>query len=102
MNYNYPFKQLVKESENYLHFMNSKEYQIYQEKFDSLYLQIKNNLNTLQMIIKEIQASKSKFIRKKHIYKKVCSLDNNIDTMNYEIENIQESILNYNFNSISY
>lgn len=91
------YKKLIKESEDFIKLVNSYEYQILQNKFDTLYLQIKKELQTLQRIQYELTHNKSKFIRDNNI--KIVEIDTSkqikIQTIDSHINEFDKILHNY-------
>lgn len=104
MNYIAPYKQLIKDSEAYLILINSKEYLELQVKFNKKYLSLRNELNAMNIVIKELNTNKNTFIKKdiKTQYKtdqeqsrhisKVPKIDNYIKKMDIEIASFNHTI----------
>lgn len=101
-------KDLIKQSEQYLQLVNSKEYIEYQYKFDALYLTILKEQKALQQLTYELKTQRSNFIKqqqtknpsKDDLYIQLDqdnSLEKSIDNMNEEIDNFNQTIHNYNF-----
>ena len=98
-------KQLVKDSEDYLKLVNSKEYLDLQAKFDKKYLELRNELNILSIIQYELNTNKSLFIKKdesaqckQQKIREVKKIDKDIANMNVEIDRFNHSAnMDFNF-----
>jgi|GEM_PF-4373671 len=106
-----PHKKLIYESEQYLLLVNTKEYIQFQQKFDLLHLQIKKEQKVLKQILKEFKHNRNDFIKKQEIENdsqnpkndllikmdKSETLEKNINDMTKEIQNLNETLEDYNF-----
>ena len=106
-----PHKKLIYESEQYLLLVNTKEYIEFQHKFDLLHLQIQKEQKVLKQILKEFKTNRNNFIKKQEIENdsqnpkndllikmdKSDTLEININNMTKEIQNLNETLEDYNF-----
>jgi len=108
-------KELIKESEKYLLYTTTKEYLDYQEKFNTLYKQIRLEQQSLKQVINELKENRDNFIKSSQTkqLEKIKCLDNEkiplqisqnfekeVKKLDTEIDNFNHIINNYNFFSI--
>ena len=104
-------KKLVYESQQYLLLVNTVEYVEFQKKFDLLHLQIQKEQKVLKQILREFKTNRNNFIKKQEIENdqqnpkndllikmdKSDTLEKNINSMTKEIQNLNETLEDYNF-----
>ncbi len=106
-----PHKKLIYESQQYLLLVNTNEYIEFQKKFDLLHLQIQKEQKVLKIILQEFKTNRDNFIKKQEIENdqqnpkndllikmdKSDTLEKNLNKMTKEIQNLNETLSDYNF-----
>jgi hypothetical protein len=97
-------EQLKKESFQILEDQQTQEFLELQNKFDNLYKSLKNELLSIQILIKEMKNNREKFIKKeKFDFNEIVSIDKNLELLSKErikINNYQYNLIkqDYDFN----
>ena len=99
-------ENMIKDSKRYLIEVNTKEYLELQSKFDELHKAIKIEQKALLQLSNELKNNRENFLKKqstnseKNLMIKVDAentIEDDIDKMNTEIENFNNTIDSYNF-----